>query len=54
MQAFLTLAESKVKSWIIKYGRQESVQLILQNYVVSTDFQILWVNLKPKYCGWMY
>lgn len=50
MQAFLTLAESKVKSWIIKYGRQESVQLILQNYVVSTDFQ----NKQPKYCGWMY
>lgn len=38
MQAFLTLAESKVKSWIIKYGRHESVELILQNYIVSTDF----------------
>lgn len=35
MQAFLTLAESKLKSWIIKYGRQESVELMLHNYVVS-------------------
>lgn len=51
MQAFLTLAESKVKSWIIKYGRQESVQLILQNYVVSTDFQILWVNCQNTVVG---
>lgn len=38
MQAFLTRAESKVKSWIIKYGRQESVELMLQDYIVSTDF----------------
>ena len=35
MQAFLALAESKLKSWIIKYGRQESVELMLQNYLVS-------------------
>ncbi|XP_074471049.1 nesprin-1-like isoform X2 [Sebastes fasciatus] len=33
MQAFLTLAESKLKSWIIKYGRHESVELMLHNYV---------------------
>lgn len=51
MQAFLTLAESKVKSWIIKYGRQESVQLILQNYVVSTDCRILWVNSQNTVVG---
>lgn len=38
MQAFLTLAESKVKSWVIKYGRHESVELMLQNYIVSPDF----------------
>lgn len=51
MQAFLTLAESKVKSWIIKYGQQESVELILQNYIVSTHFDLslyfwknLWIN----------
>lgn len=53
MQAFLTLAESKVKSWIIKYGWQESVQLILQNYVVSTDFQILWVNSQNTVVGFI-
>lgn len=45
MQAFLTLAESKVKSWIIKYGRQESVELILQNYIVSTDFFFLFFQI---------
>lgn len=51
MQAFLTLAESKVKSWIIKYGRHESVELILQNYIVSPDldffslfFQKIWIK----------
>lgn len=43
MQAFLTLAESKVKSWIIKYGRHESVELILQNYIVSTDFDFSFI-----------
>lgn len=39
MQAFLTLAETKLKSWIIKYGRHESVELMLHNYVVSSDFE---------------
>lgn len=39
MQAFLTLAESKVKSWIRKYGRQESVELMLQNYIVRSGFE---------------
>ena len=37
MQAFLSLAETKLKSWIIKYGRQESVELMLEDYVVSSD-----------------
>lgn len=41
MQAFLTLAESKVKSWIIKYGRQESVELMLHDYIVSSGFDFL-------------
>lgn len=39
MQAFLTLAESKVKSWIIKYGRQESVEMMLRNYAVSSSLE---------------
>ncbi|KPP57545.1 hypothetical protein Z043_124718, partial [Scleropages formosus] len=33
LMAFLILAESKLKSWIIKYGRRESVELLLQNYI---------------------
>lgn len=33
--SLLVLAESKLKSWIIKYGRRESVELLLQNYMVS-------------------
>lgn len=56
MQAFLTLAESKVKSWIIKYGRQESVELILQNYIVSTDFSFyfsryFWIHWQNTLIG---
>lgn len=39
MQAFLTLVESKLKSWIIKYGRHESVELMLNNYIVRVLFQ---------------
>uniref|UniRef100_A0A8C7M5B3 Spectrin repeat containing nuclear envelope protein 1 n=1 Tax=Oncorhynchus kisutch TaxID=8019 RepID=A0A8C7M5B3_ONCKI len=39
MQAFLMLAESKLKSWIIKYGRRESVELMLQNYVSFVEGQ---------------
>uniref|UniRef100_A0A8C3QVN7 Spectrin repeat containing nuclear envelope protein 1 n=1 Tax=Cyanoderma ruficeps TaxID=181631 RepID=A0A8C3QVN7_9PASS len=31
--SLLVFAESKLKSWIIKYGRRESVELLLQNYV---------------------
>lgn len=49
MQAFLTLAESKLKSWIIKYGQQESVELMLHNYIVSSGFGLFkwlfWVHL---------
>lgn len=35
LMAFLMLAESKLKSWIIKYGRKDSVELLLQSYLVS-------------------
>lgn len=38
MQAFLMIAESKLKSWIVKYGRQESVELMLHNYIVRIFF----------------
>ncbi|XP_044531402.1 nesprin-1-like [Gracilinanus agilis] len=31
--SLLVLAESKLKSWIIKYGRRETVELLLQNYI---------------------
>lgn len=43
MQAFLTLAESKIKSWIIKYGRQESVELMLHDYIVSSVIALLFI-----------
>ena len=33
--SLLVLAESKLKSWIIKYGGRDSVELLLQNYIVS-------------------
>uniref|UniRef100_H3A1G7 Calponin-homology (CH) domain-containing protein n=1 Tax=Latimeria chalumnae TaxID=7897 RepID=H3A1G7_LATCH len=35
--AFLVVAESKLKSWIIKYGRRESVELLLQNYIAFVE-----------------
>lgn len=35
LMAFLLLAESKLKSWIVKYGRRDSVELLLQSYLVS-------------------
>ncbi|CAM9192469.1 unnamed protein product, partial [Lampetra planeri] len=41
MQAFLCLAESKLKSWIIEYGRQESVEVMLHNYVFFVEKQHL-------------
>uniref|UniRef100_A0A8C2JGH1 Calponin-homology (CH) domain-containing protein n=1 Tax=Cyprinus carpio TaxID=7962 RepID=A0A8C2JGH1_CYPCA len=37
LMAFLMLAESKLKSWIIKYGRRDSVELLLQNYVAFIE-----------------
>ncbi|XP_010772795.1 nesprin-1-like, partial [Notothenia coriiceps] len=33
LMAFLMLAESKLKSWIIKYGRRDSVEQLLQTYL---------------------
>ncbi|GAA6085199.1 nesprin-1 isoform X2, partial [Tachysurus ichikawai] len=33
MLDFLSLGESKLKSWIIKYGRRETTELLLQSYV---------------------
>lgn len=43
MQAFLTLAESKIKLWIIKYGRRESVELMLHDYIVSSVIALLFI-----------
>uniref|UniRef100_A0A3B3XFV9 Calponin-homology (CH) domain-containing protein n=1 Tax=Poecilia mexicana TaxID=48701 RepID=A0A3B3XFV9_9TELE len=54
MQAFLTLAESRLKSWIIKYGHQESVELMLRNYIVSIfqhffeNYEALFQSLKQS------
>uniref|UniRef100_A0A3B3Q2M2 Calponin-homology (CH) domain-containing protein n=1 Tax=Paramormyrops kingsleyae TaxID=1676925 RepID=A0A3B3Q2M2_9TELE len=39
LMAFLILAEAKLKSWIIKYGRRESVELLLQNYISFIEGQ---------------
>lgn len=50
LMAFLMLAESKLKSWIIKYGRRDSVELLLQNYIVRppayliTSFNLIYKN----------
>ncbi|XP_061758136.1 nesprin-1-like [Nerophis ophidion] len=44
MQAFLTEAESKLKSWIIKYGTQESVELMLRDYIVFVEKQYFFEN----------
>uniref|UniRef100_A0A3B3ZCG1 Calponin-homology (CH) domain-containing protein n=1 Tax=Periophthalmus magnuspinnatus TaxID=409849 RepID=A0A3B3ZCG1_9GOBI len=35
--SFLFLAESKLKTWIIKYGRRDSVELLLQNYLTFIE-----------------
>ncbi|KAH0622390.1 hypothetical protein JD844_024656, partial [Phrynosoma platyrhinos] len=35
--SLLVLAESKLKSWIIKYGRRDSVELLLQNYMTVIE-----------------
>uniref|UniRef100_A0A3Q4H2T0 Calponin-homology (CH) domain-containing protein n=1 Tax=Neolamprologus brichardi TaxID=32507 RepID=A0A3Q4H2T0_NEOBR len=37
LMAFLMLAESKLKSWIIKYGRRDSVELLLQSYLTFVE-----------------
>uniref|UniRef100_A0A3P9ISW1 Nesprin-1 spectrin repeats region domain-containing protein n=1 Tax=Oryzias latipes TaxID=8090 RepID=A0A3P9ISW1_ORYLA len=39
LTAFLLLAESKLKSWIIKYGRRDSVELLLRSYLTFTEGQ---------------
>uniref|UniRef100_A0A3Q3XGZ9 Calponin-homology (CH) domain-containing protein n=1 Tax=Mola mola TaxID=94237 RepID=A0A3Q3XGZ9_MOLML len=49
MQAFLTLAESKVKSWIIKYGRQESVEMMLRNYASFVEKQHFFENYESLF-----
>uniref|UniRef100_A0A8C3G4V1 Calponin-homology (CH) domain-containing protein n=1 Tax=Cyclopterus lumpus TaxID=8103 RepID=A0A8C3G4V1_CYCLU len=49
MQAFLALAESKLKSWIIKYGRQESVELMLHNYVLFVEKQRFFENYEALF-----
>uniref|UniRef100_A0A672Z6W5 Calponin-homology (CH) domain-containing protein n=1 Tax=Sphaeramia orbicularis TaxID=375764 RepID=A0A672Z6W5_9TELE len=49
MQAFLTIAESRLKSWIIKYGRQESVELMLHNYVVFVEKQHFFENYEALF-----
>ena len=33
--AFLVVAEAKLKSWTVKYGHQEDVELMLQDYTVG-------------------
>ncbi|KAG5265767.1 hypothetical protein AALO_G00246160 [Alosa alosa] len=37
LMAFLILAESKLKTWIVKYGRRDSVELLLQNYIAFIE-----------------
>lgn len=37
MLDFLSQGESKLKSWIVKYGRRETTELLLQSYVVSVE-----------------
>ncbi|XP_028460432.1 nesprin-1-like [Perca flavescens] len=49
MQGFLTLAESKLKSWIIKYSRQESVELMLHNYVAFVEKQHFFENYEALF-----
>uniref|UniRef100_A0A3Q2C7M2 Calponin-homology (CH) domain-containing protein n=1 Tax=Cyprinodon variegatus TaxID=28743 RepID=A0A3Q2C7M2_CYPVA len=49
MQAFLTLAESRLKSWIIKYGHQESVELMLNNYISFVEKQHFFENYEALF-----
>uniref|UniRef100_A0A3Q0QZ19 Calponin-homology (CH) domain-containing protein n=1 Tax=Amphilophus citrinellus TaxID=61819 RepID=A0A3Q0QZ19_AMPCI len=53
LMAFLMLAESKLKSWIIKYGRRDSVELLLQSYLTFVEghrffeqYEIIFTGLK--------
>uniref|UniRef100_A0A3B3USN7 Calponin-homology (CH) domain-containing protein n=1 Tax=Poecilia latipinna TaxID=48699 RepID=A0A3B3USN7_9TELE len=53
LMAFLVLAEAKLKSWIIKYGRRESVELLLQSYLSFVEghrffdqYEIIFTALK--------
>uniref|UniRef100_A0A3B5AJU8 Nesprin-1 spectrin repeats region domain-containing protein n=1 Tax=Stegastes partitus TaxID=144197 RepID=A0A3B5AJU8_9TELE len=53
LMAFLMLAESKLKSWIIKYGRRDSVELLLQSYLTFIEghrffeqYEIIFTSLK--------
>ncbi|KAL7987672.1 hypothetical protein Chor_006591, partial [Crotalus horridus] len=43
--SLLVLAESKLKSWIIKYGRRDSVELLLQNYMANFIFLLLFQTI---------
>uniref|UniRef100_A0A672IGG0 Calponin-homology (CH) domain-containing protein n=1 Tax=Salarias fasciatus TaxID=181472 RepID=A0A672IGG0_SALFA len=49
MQAYLTLAESKLRSWIIKYGQQESVELMLRNYITFVEKQRFFENYEALF-----
>uniref|UniRef100_A0A8C6UDR5 Calponin-homology (CH) domain-containing protein n=1 Tax=Neogobius melanostomus TaxID=47308 RepID=A0A8C6UDR5_9GOBI len=49
MQAFLSLAESRLKSWIIKYGCQESVELMLHNYTLFVEKQRFFENYEALF-----
>ena len=35
--AFIVMAEKKLQSWTVKYGNQESVELLLANYKVRKE-----------------
>lgn len=50
LMAFLMLAESKLKSWIIKYGRRDSVELLLQTYLVSGNYQCCSCSIQIFLC----
>lgn len=45
--SLLVLAESKLKSWIIKYGRRETVELLLKNYIVSLPGALIGKSKDP-------
>ncbi|KAM9666884.1 nesprin-1 isoform 11-T14 [Trichechus inunguis] len=46
--SLLVLAESKLKSWIIKYGRRESVELLLQNYTLPVKNKDVYEIASPR------